>query len=293
LANIKVRLLGPLVVEKDGIPLQVDTRKALALLVYLAVKGEPQPRDLLAALLWPDLDQTHARSALRRTLSSLKHSLGGEELNIARESIGLNRSASFWIDFDEFLANLKVDQAHTHSNHACPQLISRLSAGVGLVRGEFLAGFSLRDSAAFDDWQILQAEALRQELVRALKNLSSCQAYLGEYEQAISFARQSQTIDPLDEEASRDLMRLYTWSGRRDAGLQQYHDLARMLESELKVSPSQETTQLYTEILENNLIPPHIPRLRSESQPLSIFQRSPAVYPLVGRQSEWRQLVDV
>ena len=43
------------------------------------------------------------------------------------------------------------------------------AAGVELYRGDFLEGFSLRDSAAFDEWQFFQAEALRQELAAALQ----------------------------------------------------------------------------------------------------------------------------
>jgi DNA-binding SARP family transcriptional activator len=132
------------------------------------------------------------------------------------------------------------------------------------VRGDFLAGFSLRDSAAFDEWQILQSEALRQQMILAMENLTECHTFLGEYELAISCARRSQGIEPLNEKTAQELMRLYTWSGRRDAGLQQYHELTRILNAELRIAPSQETTRLYTDILENNLIPPHIPRVRTD-----------------------------
>jgi DNA-binding SARP family transcriptional activator len=292
LIHFQARLLGPPFIEFNGIPIQVDTRKAIALLAYLVVAGDQQPRDLLAALFWPDLDQTRARSALRRTLSSLKQSLGGEGLAIARESIGLDASAGWWIDLREFESHLSAISNHTHSIQACHQRISHLTAAVDLVRGEFLAGFSLRDSVSFDDWQSLQSAKLRQELTLTLENLTDCHAYLGDYEQAIIYARRSQIIEPLNEKAARELMKLYTWSGRRDAGLQQYHDLVRVLDSELHVAPSQETTQLYTEILENNLIPPHIPRVRTEVQSYRDFVRSPKSFPLVGRQPDWDQLID-
>ncbi|HLE15062.1 MAG TPA: AAA family ATPase, partial [Anaerolineales bacterium] len=289
--HFQVRLLGSPVIETNGKTIQVDTRKAIALLVYLAVAGDQQPRDILATLLWPDLDQAHSRSALRRTLSALKRSLGGQGLQISRELIGLDTTAGWWIDLREFESHGSNCSNHNHSTEDCRKCIDHLSAAVDLVRGEFLAGFTLRDSSTFDDWQSMQSEELRQKYTFALENLAACHTYLGEFEQAINFTRRSQSIDPLNENAARELMKLYTWSGRRDAGLRQYHDLRRILDSELHVIPSLETTQLYTEILENNLIPPHIPRAQSQVRSDRDFFSSPLTFPLVGRLKEWDQLL--
>jgi DNA-binding SARP family transcriptional activator len=63
-----------------GVPIQVDTRKAIALLAYLAVHRERHQRDALATLLWPEHDRTHGRTALRRTLYALRKALGGDWL---------------------------------------------------------------------------------------------------------------------------------------------------------------------------------------------------------------------
>src|SRR3954467_789197 len=66
---LRLQLLGPPAVTRDGRPLAFDTRKATALLAFLALQGKTQPRARLAALLWPDADPSRARSALRRTVS--------------------------------------------------------------------------------------------------------------------------------------------------------------------------------------------------------------------------------
>ena len=87
---LNIHLLGAPRIERDGSPVSPDTRKAIALLAYLVVTNEPQQRDRLAALLWPDSSQGHARAALRRTLSSLNKALGGRGLVVRRESIGLD-----------------------------------------------------------------------------------------------------------------------------------------------------------------------------------------------------------
>ena len=73
---LDIRLLGPPVVLVRGAPLEVDTRKAVAILALLATDGRAFARDELAALLWPDADDAGARGALRRTLSALRAAVG-------------------------------------------------------------------------------------------------------------------------------------------------------------------------------------------------------------------------
>ena len=40
MAELRIALLGPPRVERDGAPIEVDTRKAIALLAYLAMHPE-------------------------------------------------------------------------------------------------------------------------------------------------------------------------------------------------------------------------------------------------------------
>ena len=68
MARLSLYLLGPPQLELDGEPVQIGRRKALALLIYLAVTRRTHSRDSLATLFWPDYDQSSARADLRRTL---------------------------------------------------------------------------------------------------------------------------------------------------------------------------------------------------------------------------------
>jgi DNA-binding SARP family transcriptional activator len=149
---LDIRLLGAPRIERDGSPVSTDTRKAIALLAYLVVTGEPQQRDRLAALLWPDSGQAHARAALRRTLSSLNKALEGRGLVVHRESIGLDADEDAEIDLVEFRRLLDAARTHPHAvDDACSECRERLLRAVDLYRGDLLEGFTLRDSSAFDD----------------------------------------------------------------------------------------------------------------------------------------------
>jgi DNA-binding SARP family transcriptional activator len=63
-ANLKLYLLGPTWIKSGEKDLEVRPRKALALLIYLAITAERQLRDFLAALLWPNAGPSRAISDL-------------------------------------------------------------------------------------------------------------------------------------------------------------------------------------------------------------------------------------
>ena len=106
-------------------------------------------------------------------------------------------------------------------------------------------------------------------------------------------------LDPLREEAHRQVMRLCAWSDQRNAALHQYRECVRILEQELGVAPLAETTELYEAIKSNRLQQPAElsgrPRPDS-SQPapgedLTSLQRPARSLPLVGRAAELTALV--
>ena len=256
-------LLGSPGIELDGSPIDVDTRKAVALLAYLAVTGHPQRRDFLAALLWPEHDQSHALGALRRTLSALKKAMRSECLVITREAIG-TQADCLWFDVAEFQKLLEEANSHDHPpEESCSACIPLLEAAMALYRGDFMDGFSLRDSSRFDDWQFFQTDTLRGKYGGATQKLAMIYRAQREYEHAITYARQWMMLDQLREEAHQELMRLYALSDQRSAALRQYRECVRILDKELSVAPLEQTTDLYQAILENRYPP---------SQPESEYQ---------------------
>jgi class 3 adenylate cyclase/DNA-binding SARP family transcriptional activator/predicted ATPase len=263
--HLHVYLLGPPRVERDSVPIQVDTRKAIALLAYLSVTRERHRRDALAALLWPESDQSHARTALRRTLYALRKALAAPSsgsgqtswLDVDRESIGLDPGANLWLDVQAFHGHLAECDTHGHpAQDICPACLSPLTAAAVLYRGDFLSGFGLKDSVDFDDWQFFQADALRRMFAEALEKLVRCHSAQGAFASAIDYARRWLALDHLNEAAHRQLMQLYAWSGQRPAALHQYSECAKVLKSQLGALPSETTTALYAAIAENHLPPP-------------------------------------
>lgn len=148
MSKIALYLLGQPRLEVDGALVAVNTRKAIALIAYLAVTGQNHSREALDALLWPDSTPRKARAALRTTLSILKKVLNGEWLVAERKTVGLDDTTDVWVDVVQFrhlLAESRGDD--------CARQLDPLSRAVELYQGDFMAGFSLRDSVYFDEWQ--------------------------------------------------------------------------------------------------------------------------------------------
>jgi len=257
MSDLALFLLGPPRIKRDGEPVEIRRRKAMALVVYLAVTGSSHSRDALATLFWPEHDQSRARAGLRRALAALKKALRQDQdaalgegwLDVDRETVGLNPGAEIWLDVDEFQDRLAECRTHGHpQDEVCPACLPLLAEAAALYRDDFLAGFTLRDSAAFDEWQFFQTQGLRDGLAGALERLVRCHSSPGEYELTIAYARRWLALDPLHEPAHRHLMQVYARGGQRAAALRQYQECARILEEELGLPPSQETASLYEQI---------------------------------------------
>ncbi|MBA2511182.1 MAG: hypothetical protein H0V28_06850, partial [Rubrobacteraceae bacterium] len=151
MARTKITLLGAPRVEHDGVPVEVDTRKATALVAYLAVTGRRHTRDALAGLLWPEYNQARSRAALRRTLSSLRDARTEGWLRVDREGVDLVLD-DILVDVDRFRGLLAQCRTHGHPEaEVCTECLPPLAEAVALHQDDFMAGFGLRDSVAFDD----------------------------------------------------------------------------------------------------------------------------------------------
>lgn len=288
--GLRMRLLGPPLIDREGAPLQTDTRKATALLAFLAVTGGEHRRESLVALLWPDYESDRGRAALRRTLSTLRGALDGRWLESERGSVALARD-ELWLDVEAFRELLASCETHGHSSaQACARCVEPLGAAVELYRDGFLAGFGLRDSFAFEDWQSLEAGTLEREFAGALDRLARAHAAAGELERAIGCLERRLALEPLHEPAHRELMRLLAWTGRRATALDHYRECIRLLGRDLGVRPLEETTEVYRAIKEDRLGP------APGAAPASVAAPAPAAapaaeparagLPLVGRERE-------
>ncbi|MBA3360973.1 MAG: AAA family ATPase [Acidimicrobiia bacterium] len=262
-------LLGVPRIHVDGQPLEVDTRKAVAMASYLAVEAHQPTRDELVSLLWPELDAERGRAALRRTLSTLRTSISAvtgddEVIEANRDRIALDRS-ELWLDIEEARRLSAIDHSHG-SDKVCPECVESLQVAAKLYRGPFMHGFYLRDSFAFEDWQRNQAELHRRNWRDLVDRWALALASGGRFGEAAEVTQRRLDTDPLDEAGHRRLMQYLVWQGDRVGALRQYRECAILLDRELGVPPLPDTRELYEEILEG--VEPLPPAGRVELAPV-------------------------
>lgn len=271
--SLAIRLIGPLEVALAGRPIVVDTRKALAIVALVAAEGRPFARDELAAMFWPDADDEAARGALRRTLSALRTAVGGSGLLIDRARVALD-PANASVDLSELERLAGSDRR------------ADLEAAAVLARGPFLAGFALRNSPAFDDWQAARAMRVERTIGDLLDRLTSARLAASDTAGAVEAARRRVELDPLDEPGQRRLIELLARSGDRAGAIRQYRGLVALYDRELGVAPLRETTDLYESIRED--------RATGEASAASSPVLEPAFrlgLPLAGRDRELASLL--
>lgn len=286
--GLKLLLLGAPRIEYDEAPVELGRRKALALLVYLAATGEHHHRDTLATLLWPTSSQRNARASLRRDLSVLNTALGDEWLDTNQELVGLRRRPDLWLDVERFHYHLNACRQHEHdSDDVCSACLAPLSEAAALYRDDFLAGFTLPDCPAFDEWQFFEAERLRQACASVLERLVVGYSAQEDYQQAIPFAQRWVALDPLHELAHRHLMQLYACTDQWAAAVRQYRKCKRVLQEELGVPPGDETTEVYQAIKSRQVFPSSEIEPVSESGETTSSHRLPAqTTSFIGRIAE-------
>lgn len=250
---LDIRLLGPPLVTKGGKPVKVDTRKAIALLSFLAVERSAD-RETLATLFWGDAPPDRARGTLRRTLSALRIAIGADAIVADRTRVEL--SSGYRSDIDLFEAALEETSTHDHSaSEVCPRCVAPLTTAAALYRSEFLGAFAVKNAPDFEDWARSVTETYRLKAGDAFSRLAMAHAAKGNYTAAIDAAGRWINLDELHEPAYRQLMLLNAWAGDRPGAIEAYRQCVAVLDRELGVAPLEETTELYEAILDEDLPP--------------------------------------
>ncbi|MEN8234880.1 MAG: AAA family ATPase [Actinomycetota bacterium] len=252
-ARLEISLLGPFVAVLDGDPITgFESDSARALLAYLASEpGRPSHRAVLAEMLWPERPEGAALSNLRHVLSVLRRALGDRErdsqhLETDRSNVALVAGPEVWVDLAEFerLADTPVDEEGA---------VEAWESAVQLWRGSLLEDIHVRAGVEWDEWVIVTAERARRHLAGALRSLVTHHERAGDWSRAIPVAERLAEVDPWDERAHRQLMRLLAGSGDPARALAHFAALSDRLEAELGAVPAVGTAALAGQIRAGNV----------------------------------------
>ena len=230
-SSLHIAAFGGLRVRRAGADLdRLGISTSAAVLVYLASRRAPVARASLAELIWPERPELEARTNLRSIVHRLRNVVG-VEVAATRQTVGLVGDIRF--DAAEFDDHLRHD---------------RLREAWGLYVGEYLAGFYLDGSAGFESWLQTEQVRYRSMAVEVGQRLLEQQLAAGDHAAATTTAARVLELDPVNEPALRELVRLHAAQGRRSAAIAAYQEFRKRLLDEFAVEPEAATLRLLEQV---------------------------------------------
>ena len=264
----RFRLIGPLEVRHDGVPVPIAAPKQRVLIAVLALAaGEPVTAARLIACLWDERPPLSARNTLqnyvlrlRRTLTvaaepgPLVSSAAGYRLDVDADTIDVHR-------FGTLVRSARSTAAAGESESAA----ALLDEGLALWRGEPLA------EVPSDVLHREVVPGLVEQRAAALEQRISLDLDRGRHAERITELVALTTEHPLRERAWAQLMLALYRSGRTAEALDAYRQAGKILSEEFGIDPGPELRRLHQAVLTND------PTLTiTDSAPGHISQPSPA-----------------
>jgi TolB-like protein/DNA-binding SARP family transcriptional activator len=214
-------------------------RRALAVLAMVASAGPlGVSRDLVAARLWPESDESRARLSLRQVLHLTHAQLGEPELLGSGPDLRLD-PARCTSDVGDFR------QAIAAGDHAI---------ATALYTGPFLSGFHLRRAPAVEEWIEDERREIARLARRAFERLAAVATESGAPAEAVEHWRRLVTMEPLSGRLSAGYMRALAAAGDRAAALRHARVHELMVRSELETAPDAVVRNLAEELRSSTAI---------------------------------------
>ncbi len=277
LSHVTLRVLGTFVIEANAgrpIAILVRSRKARALLAYLAMKPDYRARrEELATLFWGDNPDSLARHSLRQCLISLRQDLclASEILLVDREAIGL-RAQFVSVDARAFMSLARS---------AGPD---GLAQAAELWRGAFLPDLAL-DIEEFDSWHRQETDRLSAVAAGVFEALCRNADANGDGDRAIAAAERLVALEPTREDRQRTALELLARHRGREAALSRAKLFTDLLRNELGVSPEPATRALIDAIKRGDFEQAHArhrakPAAQRVVKPISLPNPAPHLLPV-------------
>ena len=234
--RLSVSLVGRFGLRLNGRPIELRTRKAAAVLGYLALSDtKRESRERLVGLLWSRSDEEKARASLRqvvRELRSVLEEAGFGGFVAERLLIGVD-IGQVEVDIESVLQQAENERVHPLLLDA-PQLDERLLEGMDDL------------DPSFRVWVLAKRQTVHERLMRSLEA-----GLIGANvprDTKKKFAAAIVNLDPTHEHACRYLMRAHAEEGDIAGALRIYKSLWDLLDRDYGMEPSPATEELVASI---------------------------------------------
>lgn len=208
--------------------------RRMALLTYLVLASPHgfKRRDSLIGCFWPELDQHHARQALRQALYVLRQAMGADLITRRGDDEVAIDGARLWCDAVEF-------EHQAHAGH--------LEEALALYHGDLLDGFFIADAPGFERWLEGERDRLRSRAAAVASVLADHSATTGGVG-AVKWARRAVVLAPANESGLRRLIGALDRAGDRAGAVHAFMEGVRSMREDYGLEPSAEMLALIDEV---------------------------------------------
>lgn len=223
------------------------SKKLWTLLEYLITFRDKEiSQNELIELLWPDDESENPANTLKTLLHRARNAVGelgfagGKDLIIYRRgTYAWNNDLNILIDTEEFERLLKLSAADVDDD----EKLTHMLEAVDLYKGDFLPKTSL------ELWAVPISTYYHSQYIKLAHDTIDLLLARGRYDDIISVCQRAVVIDPYDEHLHYSMIQALVSTGAQQAALQHYDYVTELFFSQFGVTPSQELTALYKEII--------------------------------------------
>lgn len=203
------------------------------LLGYLAAGGT-EPREEVAAALWPNSSGARASTALRTSLTRLRNEVGDGWVTASRDSLQIGEDV--WCDCRS------LERAVRPLAQAPVPSLSQLHRALALYTADAFRG-------CYDDWALEQRDRLRRLTLLNYERLVERAAAELNWDLTLEASLAGLTLDAHTETFHRGVILAHGYRGNPAAAIRQYNLLESTLAAAFQLRPSAATREALSKAL--------------------------------------------
>ncbi|MEU3186541.1 BTAD domain-containing putative transcriptional regulator [Streptomyces sp. NPDC006923] len=244
--SVTIRLLGPVTLVKDALPIPIPGQRQRRFLTCLALRpGQVISKDVISEESWDGEPPLTVSGQLQTSAWMIRTAM--EKAGLSRDAVSSHdsgyelRLAPETIDLFAFRGMVRgVRELYTGGRHK--DASERLDAALALWKGPAFADVTSCQLR-------LKGEALEEERTAAVELRALIDVGLGHYSEAITRLSELVECDPLREDLYVGLMKAYYAEGRQADAIQVFHRAKRNLREHIGINPGAKMTKVMQAIL--------------------------------------------
>lgn len=246
---LKVKLIGDIEIkfgQLDILP-KLSSKSVAIITILICNESHKISRDKLSSMLWADSFDT-ANYNLRYNLWNIKKvvpkdSENNDFITTTKDYCQINPKYKFNCDIFDF-DDINLEKRNLRSS----TFLNKLIAAKNNFKGDFLDQLYIKDSDDYNEWVLANRAKYQKKYIECLNLLLYHYNNSSEYEKAVEILEDILNVNPYEEEAHYNLMKLYIEKNERHKAVIQYKKCYSILRQELNIVPQKKITELYSSI---------------------------------------------